>query len=85
VLWVELPDGLDACALLTQARRRGYSFMPGAVFSTGTAFDHCLRLTASHPLDEARARGIRTLGALACRMQAESAASGAALTKESSR
>lgn len=68
VLWVELPGGLDACALLEQARQRGYTFVPGAVFSTGAAFDHCLRLTASHPLDEARARGIRTLGEIASQM-----------------
>lgn len=68
VLWVELPGGLDACALLEQARHRGYTFVPGAVFTTDARFDHCLRLTAGHPLDEARARGIRTLGEIAARM-----------------
>lgn len=65
-LWVELPAGLDALALLARAREQGYSFVPGAVFSTGTAFDHCLRLSARHPLDEAHRRGIEVLGALAC-------------------
>lgn len=64
-LWLELPGGLDACTLLEQARRRGYTFVPGAVFSMGTQWDHCLRLTAGHPLDEARAQGLRTLGELA--------------------
>jgi DNA-binding transcriptional MocR family regulator len=70
VLWVELPGGLDACTLLEQARRCGYTFVPGAVFSSGTQFDHCLRLTAGHPLDAARAQGIRCLGELAARLLA---------------
>ncbi len=69
-LWLELPGGLDACTLLEQARRKGYTFVPGAVFSMGTQWDHCLRLTAGHPLDEARAQGIRTLGELARRLLA---------------
>lgn len=64
-LWVELPDGIDALALLEQARERGYSFVPGAVFATGTHYDHCLRLTAAHPLDDARQAGVRRLGQIA--------------------
>ena len=64
-LWVELPGNVDACALLERARQCGYTFVPGAVFSMGTQFDHCMRLTAGHPLDEARAKGIWTLGELA--------------------
>jgi DNA-binding transcriptional MocR family regulator len=64
-LWVELPESLDAGVLLEASRRRGYTFVPGAVFSTGTQFDHCLRLTAGHPLDESHFRGIQALGAIA--------------------
>lgn len=78
-LWLELPGGLDACALLEQARRRGYTFVPGAVFSTGTQWDHCLRLTAGHPLDEVRARGLRTLGELARGMLAQGTAAAPSL------
>ncbi|MCV2358520.1 PLP-dependent aminotransferase family protein [Paucibacter sp. TC2R-5] len=70
-LWVVLPAGLDASILLEQARARGYNFVPGAVFSTGTGFDHCLRLTAAHPLSEERAIGIRVLGELATALLAE--------------
>ncbi|MDC8786124.1 aminotransferase-like domain-containing protein [Roseateles koreensis] len=65
LLWLELPPGLDACTLLEQARHLGYTFVPGAVFSTGHPFDHCLRLSARHPLDEAHLQGIRVLGELA--------------------
>jgi DNA-binding transcriptional MocR family regulator len=70
-LWLELPGDLDACTLLERARERGYTFVPGAVFSMGTQFDHCMRLTAGHPMDEARAKGIRTLGELARELIAE--------------
>jgi len=65
VLWLELPGRLDACVLLERARQQGYSFMPGAVFSLGRQFDHCLRLSAAHPLDARRAQGLRLLGELA--------------------
>lgn len=66
VLWVALPEGLDACALLEQARARGCNFVPGAVFSQGRQFDHCLRLTASQPWDAEREAAVRMLGQLAC-------------------
>jgi DNA-binding transcriptional MocR family regulator len=71
VMWVELPGGIDAATLLEQARREGYGFVPGAVFSLGASFDHCLRLTAAHSLDAVRARGIRIIGELACRLLAD--------------
>jgi len=64
-LWVELPEGLDACALLEKSRQDGYTFVPGAVFSTGNRFDHCLRLTAAHPMDDRHVEGIRTLASIA--------------------
>ncbi|MCV2365358.1 PLP-dependent aminotransferase family protein [Paucibacter sp. DJ1R-11] len=73
VLWVELPEGLDACALLEQARARGCNFLPGAVFSQGRQFDHCLRLTASQPWDAERETAVRMLGQLACAMQQDRA------------
>lgn len=66
VMWVELPGGIDAGRLLEMARREGLGFVPGAVFSLGSQFDHCLRLTAAHPLDAQRAKGLRRLGEMAC-------------------
>jgi DNA-binding transcriptional MocR family regulator len=75
-LWVELPEGLDACALLEKSRQRDYTFVPGAVFSTGSRFDHCLRLTAAHPMDERHAEGIRTLASIADQLLSSRASSG---------
>lgn len=74
VLWVALPGGVAATDLLAQAQAGGYTFVPGAVFSTTGRFDHCLRLTASRPLDEARLAGLRLLGAAACQLLASAEA-----------
>jgi DNA-binding transcriptional MocR family regulator len=65
-LWVEMPRHVSALTLLERARARGYTFVPGAVFTTGGQLDHCLRLTATQALDANRGLGIRTLGEIAC-------------------
>ncbi|MDR7269850.1 DNA-binding transcriptional MocR family regulator [Pelomonas saccharophila] len=62
VLWVELPAGLVASDLLARARDAGYTFVPGAVFTSTERFDHCLRLAAAHPLDAVRLAGLQFLG-----------------------
>lgn len=67
VLWVSLPEGLEAAALLAEVRAGGYTFVPGAVFSTTGRFEHCLRLTAGHPLDGVRSAGLRLLAEAARR------------------
>lgn len=72
VMWVELPTGIDTGQLLELARREGIGFVPGAVFSLGAQFDHCLRLTAAHPLDAQRAKALRRLGGLATRLLKQS-------------
>lgn len=63
VLWVELPEGHDAGSALQRVRKEGYTFVPGSVFGGGNAFSHCLRLSAAHPLDAPRDRGLQVLGA----------------------
>ncbi len=46
VLWLELPGEIETLPLLPKARAAGISFLPGAFFSPGEAFGHCLRLNA---------------------------------------
>ena len=48
LLWVRLPDGVDALALHRRARERGISVSPGPIFSPSGDFRHCLRLSAGH-------------------------------------
>jgi 2-aminoadipate transaminase len=62
--WVELPDSLDAAALLPQAVRGGVAFVPGAPFYCRAPRHHTLRLsfvTVAPPLIE---QGVAALGAV---------------------
>ncbi len=43
--WVELPDGVDAVALLPKAVRRGVAFVPGAAFYASAPRANTLRLS----------------------------------------
>lgn len=44
-LWLRLPPGLDATALLPRAVERGVAFVPGAAFETGAGDPRTLRLS----------------------------------------
>ncbi|MBL8361830.1 MAG: PLP-dependent aminotransferase family protein [Rubrivivax sp.] len=61
VLWVELPAGVAAAELLPHLREHGYSIVPGAAFGSDETFVRCLRLSAAHPLDAQRRRGLERL------------------------
>lgn len=62
VIWVELPEGIDTAALLPGLREQGYSVIPGAAFGASSTLSRCLRLSAGHPLDRVRERGLVQLG-----------------------
>jgi 2-aminoadipate transaminase len=44
-LWLRLPEGLDAVALLPQAVERGVAFVPGTPFYAGAGDPRTLRLS----------------------------------------
>lgn len=48
VLWVEMPERVDALALFRMALEAGISVVPGHVFSVGAQFQNCLRLNAAY-------------------------------------
>jgi DNA-binding transcriptional MocR family regulator len=64
-LWVELPGGFDAMALLPLARDAGISVAPGPMFSADGGFGHCLRVNTGHVLDHRAVAAIRQLGRFA--------------------
>lgn len=64
-LWVELPASVDTLDLWRDARAAGISIAPGAMFSPGPAYRHCLRINAGHPLDARALAAIRQLGRIA--------------------
>lgn len=64
VLWVELPDGIDASLLYEQALKRGIAIAPGPIFTSGEEFRNCVRLSAvywSREIEDA----LETVGSLA--------------------
>jgi DNA-binding transcriptional MocR family regulator len=64
VLWVEMPEQIDACLLYDQALRGGIAFVPGVLFTTGEGYRNCLRLNATY-WSERIAGALQTLGSLA--------------------
>jgi DNA-binding transcriptional MocR family regulator len=48
VLWVEMPDSVDASTLFRMALEAGISVVPGHLFSVGSHFQNCLRLNAAY-------------------------------------
>jgi len=61
--WVELPQGIDAEALLPLAVARGVAFVPGAPFFAGAAHANTLRLSFVTVPPETIDRGVRALAA----------------------
>jgi 2-aminoadipate transaminase len=62
-LWVRLPAGMDALALLPKAVERGVAFVPGAPFYAGEPDARTLRLSFVTSTTEQIASGIATLAA----------------------
>ncbi|NLE10676.1 MAG: PLP-dependent aminotransferase family protein [Actinobacteria bacterium] len=48
VLWVEMPQSVDALTLFRMALEAGISVVPGHVFSVGSHFNNCVRLNAAY-------------------------------------
>lgn len=48
VLWVEMPEAVDALTLFRMALEAGISVVPGHLFSVGTHFQNCVRLNAAY-------------------------------------
>ncbi|MCX4749973.1 PLP-dependent aminotransferase family protein [Kitasatospora sp. NBC_01287] len=61
-LWVRLPDGHDATALLTRAVAQDVAYVPGAPFFAGPADAAALRMSFTTHTPEEIAEGLRRLG-----------------------
>ncbi|MCG8612009.1 MAG: PLP-dependent aminotransferase family protein [Pseudomonadales bacterium] len=53
VLWLTLPDQLNAMKLYQRALKEGISFAPGPLFSTAESFQSCLRINCAVGDDDA--------------------------------
>jgi DNA-binding transcriptional MocR family regulator len=64
ILWVEMPEGIDAIKLYHLALAQKISIVPGPLFTLSHKYGHHIRLSAAH-WDESIEQGIKTLGKLA--------------------
>lgn len=62
-LWLRLPEGLDATALLPQAVARGVAYVPGAAFYADSADPRTLRLSFVTATEDQIRSGIAALAA----------------------
>lgn len=64
VLWVELPEQVDALALFHKAREANISIAPGHLFSPAAEFRNFIRVSCGHPWSNQIEDAIGTLGRL---------------------
>jgi DNA-binding transcriptional MocR family regulator len=64
VLWLELPEEIDATALHEKAVTQGLAFVPGELFSASGMYRNCLRLNCGNPHGPEIEDAIRRLGQL---------------------
>jgi DNA-binding transcriptional MocR family regulator len=67
LLWIELPEGVNALALYKTALKEGIAITPGHLFSTGDRYHNFIRLNAANWSDEATP-AIQRLGRVIDRM-----------------
>ncbi|MRV74022.1 aminotransferase class I/II-fold pyridoxal phosphate-dependent enzyme [Duganella sp. FT92W] len=64
VLWVQMPQQVDALALHGMAVAQGVAFMPGQLFSASGKFGNCLRLNCGNAWSADIEAAVAKLGAL---------------------
>lgn len=65
LLWVEMPEAVDAMRLHTDALQEGISLIPGSMFSTVGSYGHCLRISCAMPWSDSVEDAVRRVGELA--------------------
>ncbi len=65
VLWLELPENVNALTLQQHALMQKISIAPGPMFSAKQKYQHCIRLNCATPWSDKMEQAIRTLGQLA--------------------
>jgi DNA-binding transcriptional MocR family regulator len=64
VLWIELPDEIDASELYERALIEGVPFVPGELFSASGLYRNCLRINCGNPHTPLIEDAVRRLGRL---------------------
>jgi len=61
LLWIELPDAVDALELARRCLLKGVSIAPGPVFSATGEYRNCLRLNAGQRWSPSVAQAVQTI------------------------
>ncbi|HEY0356723.1 MAG TPA: PLP-dependent aminotransferase family protein [Flavisolibacter sp.] len=64
VLWVEMPQEVNAYKLYQEAMKFGISIAPGQIFSAGGDYRNCIRLSYGRSWDDHIEYGLKMLGGL---------------------
>ncbi len=62
VLWVQLNKKVNTFKLRTEAMKHGISIVPGKIFSAGSNYNNCIRMSFGKPFSEDAEWGIMMLG-----------------------
>ena len=62
VLWVELPEEIDASEVYERAINDNLAFVPGELFSASGMYRNCLRLNCGNPHTPEIEDAVRRLG-----------------------
>lgn len=68
VLWVQLPEKVDALLLQRQALERHISIAPGPIFSARNDYTSCVRINCGYTWSATLENALRTIGSLASAM-----------------
>lgn len=68
LLWVELPEGIDALTVHRKAMEAGISIAPGPMFSASKGFGSCIRINYGHPLTTRVEAALQKIGRAALRL-----------------
>jgi len=71
VLWVELPENIDAVDYFFRAKQAGIGIAPGTIFSTQDNYNSFIRLSCDGIWNAAMQEGIAKLGSIAADMAGE--------------
>lgn len=69
VIWVEMPDKIDAMTLYELALKENISIAPGPIFSATQKYQNFIRLSCAQPWNDKLEQGLITLGRLAYSLQ----------------
>ncbi len=68
ILWLELNKNVNAFKLRTEAMKYDIHIVPGKIFSSGSAYSNCIRISFGKPWNEDVDRGLMLLGKLVKKM-----------------